>query len=135
MSKTRRIAAWILIVLIGGGLIFSAVMKLSGAAEVVKVMGEWNMADWRIPIGVVELATAILLLIPRTHSLGLLLATAYLGGAIATHIQQGEAPFAASPAIMLALLWIAGLLRHPELLVSFRHPARSSEPRPSEPRP
>lgn len=120
MSKKRRIAAWILIVLVGGTLVFSAVMKLVGPEAVVEIFRKWNLAEWRVPIGIVELVTGLLVLIPRTHSLGLLLATAYLGGAIATHLQQGEGMEATSPAIMLAMLWIGGLLRYSELLVSFR---------------
>lgn len=120
MSKARTIIAWILIALVGGTLIFSAVMKFVGPEEVVEIFHEWNLAEWRVPIGVVELVTGVLLLIPRTHSLGLLLGSAYLGGAIATHLQQGEAMESISPAIVLAMLWIGGLLMHSELLVSFR---------------
>ena len=124
MSKTRRIAAWVLIALMGAMLLFSAAMKLSAAQPVVEMFAKWDLVEWRVLIGVIELVAAVLFLIPRTHSLGLLLVTAYLGGAIATHLQQEDAPGAIPPAVMLALLWVAGLLRHPELLVSFRRPSK-----------
>jgi len=122
MSKARRIAAWVLIGLIGALLVMGAVMKIAGPPPVVEGFAKMGLADWRIAIGAVELLTAVLLLIPRTHSLGLLLLTAYLGGAIATHLQQEGGPQAIPAAVTLALAWIAGLLRHPELLVSFRKP-------------
>lgn len=120
MPKARKVAAWVLIVLVGGTLVISAVMKLVGPKEVVEIFQKWNLAEWRVPIGILELVIGLLVLIPRTHSLGLLLASAYFGGAIATHLQQGEAMEASSPAIVLAMLWIGGLLRHSELLASFR---------------
>lgn len=58
------------------------------------------------------------LLIPRTFSLGLLLLSAYLGGAIVTHMQHAD-PYV-MPSIMLVLLWTAGFLRYPETFKSFR---------------
>ena len=129
MSTVRRVAGWVLVLLIGGALTMSAVMKIVGHPSVVEVMSKWDLETWRVAIGVVELIAAILLVVPRTHSLGLFLVTAYLGGAIATHLQQGEALESMSPAIMLAMLWIAGLLRHPEMLISFwaRRVERSSD--------
>ena len=120
MSKTRRIAAWVLIVLLAGMFLMSAGMKIANPPEVREGFAKLNLTNWRLPLAIVEGGAALLLLIPRTHSLGLLLLTAYLGGAIATHLEQADAKGAISPAVMLALLWIAGLLRHPELLVSFR---------------
>lgn len=65
-----------------------------------------------------ELVSAVLFLIPRTTSLGVLLLSAYLGGAIVTHMQNGEPYF--GPAVLLLLVWVAGYFRHPELLQSFR---------------
>lgn len=127
MSMARRVTGWVLVVVIGAALVMSAVMKIIGHPSVVEVMSKWDLETWRVAIGVVELISAILLIVPRTHSLGLLLVTAYLGGAIATHLQQGEALESISPAIMLALLWIAGLLRHSEMLISFwRRPVEKS---------
>ena len=49
--------------------------------------------------------------------LGVLLLSGYMGGAIATHMQHGESYI--GPSIFLALIWVAGYLRHPELLQSF----------------
>jgi hypothetical protein len=41
-----------------------------------------------------------------------------MGGAIVTHMQNAEPYY--SQAVLLLLIWVAGYLRHPELLQSFR---------------
>ena len=71
-------------------------------------------------IAVIELATAVPLLFPRTRALGVLMATAYLGGAVAAHIAihrfTTNDPFVAfmalrthigtlEPGMLLAALW------------------------------
>src|SRR5207237_2567313 len=98
--------------------IFSASGKLLRAEAVVEAMSGWGLGDYVVLIGAGELVSAVLFLIPRTHSLGLLLLSAYMGGAIVTHMQHGEAFVAQS--VILALVWVAGYLRHPEVLQSFR---------------
>ncbi|PYU78533.1 MAG: hypothetical protein DMG50_27155 [Acidobacteria bacterium] len=56
-------------------------------------------------IAMLEASGAILFMIPRTRALGLLLVSAYLGGAIVTHLGRSQSPEAASPAFVLALFW------------------------------
>jgi hypothetical protein len=117
-SKARRIAAWILTSLITLLFIMSAVFKFLRAPEVMAAVEKWNLRDELILIGVGELVSAILFFIPRTHSLGVLLLSAYIGGAIVTHMQNDEPYY--TPAVFLVLIWVAGYLRHPQLLQSFR---------------
>jgi hypothetical protein len=100
--------------------IASGAGKLLRAEPVVEGMTKWGLGDQVLLIGVGELVSAVLFLIPRTHSLGLLLLSAYMGGAIVTHMQHGEAYVAQS--VFLALIWVAGYLRYPEVLQSFRAP-------------
>lgn len=64
-------------------------------------------------IGVVEVISLVLFIVPRTGVLGALLLIAYLGGAIATHLQHQQ-PIVMPVAIQV-LLWIAAALRFPEL--------------------
>ena len=40
-----------------------------------------------------------------------------MGGAIVTHMQHGE-PYV-SQSVMLVMIWVAGFLRHPQVLQSF----------------
>jgi hypothetical protein len=117
-SKARRITAWILTGLITLLFIFSAVMKFLRPPEVMAAVGKWNLTDELTMIGVGELVSGLLFFIPRTHSLGVLLLSAYMGGAIVTHMQNDEPYIVQS--IFLLVIWIASYLRHPELLQSFR---------------
>lgn len=112
-DKWQRVAGWILSGLIAAALIASAGMKLSQAAPVVEKFTEWGLKDHVILIGVGELVCALLFLLPRTGVLGTLLLSGYFGGAIATHLQHGEAIL--GPAAFLVALWVAAALRMPEL--------------------
>jgi len=118
-SKGRRIAAWILTGLITLLFVSSATFKFLAAPEVVVLFEKWGLRDQLILIGAGELVSVLLFLIPRTNSLGVLLLSAYMGGAIVTHMQNGEPYY--GQAVLLLLIWIAGYLRHPELLQSFRN--------------
>jgi hypothetical protein len=119
-GRARRIAGWLLTGLLTALFVGSAAAKLLRADPVVEMFRKWGLGDDVLLIGVGELVSALLFAIPRTHSLGVLLLSAYMGGAIVTHMQHGE-PYVAQ-SIILALIWVAGALRHPELLQSFRSP-------------
>ncbi len=117
-GKSRRIAAWVLTGLLTLLFSFSAVMKLAAAQPVVEVFTKWGLTNHLMLIGIGELVSALLFAIPRTHSLGVLLLSAYLGGAIVTHMQHGE-PYV-SPGVVLLLVWITAYLRQPEMFQSLR---------------
>ena len=70
-----------------------------------------------VVIGASELASAVLLLIPRTSSLGLLLSSAFWGGAICLHMSKGE-PFVLQ-SVLLLLTWVGAYLRVPGTFASF----------------
>lgn len=110
MSKSR-IAGWVLSVLLAAFLIVASAsgkfMEWEGKAEMFGKMGWSN--DVMFKIGVVEVAIAILFLIPRTAFIGAILLSAYLGGAVATHVRVGE-PFIA-PIVIAVVMWIALGLR------------------------
>jgi uncharacterized membrane protein YphA (DoxX/SURF4 family) len=118
ISRSRWIAGWVLTGLLTALFLASSAGKLAGAEQVVKMMGEWGLGKYVLLIGVGELVSALLFVIPKTHSLGALLLSGYMGGAIVTHMQHGE-PFIMQ-SVILALIWVAGYLRYPELLQSFR---------------
>src|SRR5436853_138457 len=77
------------VALIGGIMLLAGTPKVLGLVppEGVAQMG---LTDWIGVIGVGELATAVLLLLPRTASLGVLLASSFWGGAICLHMTRGE---------------------------------------------
>jgi hypothetical protein len=59
-----------------------------------------------VPLGIIELACVALCVLPATRLIGALLLTAYFGGAVATQLRVGAAPFELLfPVLLGALLW------------------------------
>ena len=117
-SKARRITAWVLSTLITLLFLISAVFKFLRPPEVMEPVQKWNLTDELTMIGIGELVSALLFFIPKTHSLGVLLLSAYMGGAIVTHMQNDE-PYI-TQAILLVVIWMTAYLRDPAVLQSFR---------------
>jgi hypothetical protein len=83
-------------------MVFSAVMKLIKAAPVVQGMPRFGYPESLIVIiGVLELLSCIIYLIPSTAVLGAILMTGYLGGATATNVRVGDPSY-----IMTVLLGV-----------------------------
>lgn len=116
--KARHRAGLVLSSLFGLLFTLSACGKLFGAAQPTEMLNQWGLGHYRLLIGAGELASAILFVVPRTASLGLLLLSAYMGGAIVTHMQHGDNFVIQS--VLLALIWLTGYLRHAEVFQSFR---------------
>lgn len=89
-------------------LIVDAVMKLIKPAPVVEATVKLGYSESVIlPLGVVLLISTVLYLVPRTSILGAILLTAYLGGAVATHVRAGESLFSIFFAVIFGvLLWL-----------------------------
>jgi len=117
ISKARKITSWVLTGLLSALFIMAAIMKFIGPEEVVRNFVNWGLDGKLILIGGGELIAAILFLIPRTSSLGVLLLTSLMGGAIATHMEHGEIYI--FPSIILVLVLVANYLRNPEMFSSF----------------
>ena len=117
LSAARRVTSNVLIGLGGVALIGSAAAKLAHVPKVVQQMAASGFAGERLTfIAVLEVFCAVLFLVPSTRAAGLLLVSAFLGGAIATHMQHGQS--VAQPAVFLAVLWLGAWLRHPQILWS-----------------
>ena len=106
-SKAKLWAGLVLSYLPGLPLLLDGVMKLAKPAFVVKANVELGYPESVvIPLGVVLTASTILYLIPRSAVLGAILLTAYLGGAVATHVRVGHGWFEILfPVIFGVLLW------------------------------
>jgi hypothetical protein len=126
ISKGRRIAGWVLTVLVSALFVASSAGTLMRSEQAVEMMQKYGFGDHVLLIGAGELVSALLFLAPWTHSLGLLLLTAYMGGAIATHMQHGESYVAQSG--ILGLIWLTGFLRYPEVFQSFRSTSSKEPP-------
>jgi uncharacterized membrane protein YphA (DoxX/SURF4 family) len=113
-EKTNRIIYWILTALIAFVFIGSAIGKLTANEEALKMATNFGLdAKTFSIIGVVELICVLLFIIPRTGVIGTLLLAAYMGGAIATHLEHGESVIA--PCVIQAFIFMAALYRFPEL--------------------
>lgn len=119
-SKGRKITAWIFVGLMSSLLMMSATMKIMAQrdAEIALNFVKWGLDGKLMLVGIGELLAAILFIIPRTSSIGVLLLSAHMGGAIVTHMSNGELYI--PQAIMLLLIWVANYLRNPEMLASFK---------------
>ena len=75
-------------------LLLDAAMKLAKPSFVVEGTVRYGYSESSIiPLGIVLLVSTILYLVPRTSVLGAILLTAYLGGAVATHVRAAEGLF------------------------------------------
>ncbi|HYL93450.1 MAG TPA: DoxX family protein [Alphaproteobacteria bacterium] len=119
ISRKRQITGNTLIVFGGLVLFLTAAMKLF-IPKVASEIGSMGFIGWRLMLVVgLEVGSAALFLVPATRSIGLLLVSSYMGGAIATHLSHGQ--LILQPAIFLSMLWLGAWLRHPEILWSLNH--------------
>ena len=111
MNKTRRIVGNVLIALSGLMLVASAIAKFAHVPKLVSEPGSMGFDRNKILfVAILEISSAVLFSVPITRPIGLLLVCAFLGGAIATHLQHGQS--IVQPAVVLAVVWCGTLLRH-----------------------
>lgn len=105
-----KIIGWILSALLTAFMLFSATGKFvdfPGKAEMFAQMG-WTVSTL-FNIGILEVAIALLFLVPRASFVAAILITAYLGGAVATHVRVNEAFY--FPIVLGVIYWVALGLR------------------------
>ena len=99
-------------------LIFDSVGKLLQVQPVIEGTKHLGYSpDIVFGLGVTLLLCVVTYLIPRSSVLGAVLLTAYLGGAVATHVRVGSPVFThiLFPVYVAALLWGSLLLRDARL--------------------
>ncbi len=115
-SKTKVYTGWVISILVGLALLASSVFKFMPPLNEDAVKGlehiGWR-ADQLPTLGVLEILSAVLYLIPQTSVIGAILITGYMGGAIATHLRVGD------PVIVQVLIpilaWLGLWLRDGQL--------------------
>ena len=113
-EKTKNIINLVLAGLVGFIFIGSSMSKFMANDEAIimaQAMGI-DASSYKI-IAVVELISILLFIYPRTGIVGTLLLVAYMGGAIATHLEHGQSIIA--PCAIAAFVWIVAVVRFPEL--------------------
>jgi hypothetical protein len=103
-------------------LLMSASMKLTHQPQVIDMLSkQLGYAESAITgIGLLELVCVVLYAIPATSLFGAVLMTAYLGGAVASHVRVAEG--FAPPVFLAILAWLGLYLRDRRLrdLLPFR---------------
>lgn len=128
-SRKLAIAGWVLSGLIA---LFMGVVSAAGKfiqpapPGVLETALHLGLPIEKYPaIGVVEIASVILFLIPRTAFVGAILIAAYLGGATAIHVRVGDPWF--MPPLMGVLAWVGYGLRRPDVIrAAFAAPPKTS---------
>ncbi len=112
-------AGWILSGLVLAFLLMDAIMKLLAIQPVLEAGEQLGFPGVPMArtLGVLLLVGAVLYIFPRTAVLGALLVTAYLGGAVATHLRLGSPLFShvLFGVYVGVALWAGLYLREPRL--------------------
>ena len=106
-----KIAGLVLHLLIGGLLIFTGSQKVLVSAP-PEALVKYGLGEQARLIGAGAILSALLLLIPRMSSLGILLVSSFWGGAICIHMAHDE-PYLFQT-VVLVLSWAGAYLRNPE---------------------
>ena len=99
-------------------LLFDGVAKLLQVQPVIDATIELGYARGTVvPLGVILLSSVAVYVIPRTSVLGAILLTAYLGGAVATHVRIANPLFShvLFPTYIAAFIWGGLVLRDPRV--------------------
>jgi len=86
-GKIINVGLWILQIAAAGMFLMVGFLKLSGDAQLVGLFEAIGLGQWfRYLTGALEVAGAILLLLPRTSGLGALMLAGVMAGAVITHV-------------------------------------------------
>jgi hypothetical protein len=112
-TKTKNIINWVLAGLVAFVFIGSAMGKFTADAKALEEFAKTGLTASKLTtLGVIEIISVVLWLIPRTAVLGASLLIAYMGGAIATHFLN-DMPLM-GPVIISVFVWVASAVRLPE---------------------
>jgi len=113
-TKTKSIISWVLSGLIGLLFFYSSLTKIFGNPKTLEIGSNFGLDNTTFKIiGTIELMSIALFLVPRTGILGSLLLIAYMGGAIASHLEHGESIISA--VFVSSFIWTVAVFRFPEL--------------------
>ncbi len=89
VARKTNLVSWLLQLLVAVILLQTLFFKFTGAEESVYIFTTLGAEPWgRISSGVVELIAASLLLLPRTVTLGAILALGTISGALLSHLTK-----------------------------------------------
>jgi uncharacterized membrane protein YphA (DoxX/SURF4 family) len=102
-TRVQNVSLWVVQVLLAAVFLGAGYAKLSGAPEMVQNFELLGFGQWfRYLTGGIEVAAALLLLVPRLAAVGALLLAGTMAGAVATHLLA--LPGSPVPALVLGAL-------------------------------
>jgi putative oxidoreductase len=111
----REVVIWIVTLLVALVCLRSGLMKMPGVPGVefwIRDFARWGYPEWfRIVVGIAELVSFLLLLVPRFAGYGALIFAVVMLGAIFTHATHGESVRLPFNIILLALSMIVVFVR------------------------
>src|SRR3989442_11035992 len=106
-AKIMNVVLWVLQIAAAGMFLMVGFLKLSGNAQLVGLFEAIGVGQWfRYLTGALEVAGAILLLLPRTSGLGALMLVGVMAGAVMTHVFI----VGGSPLMAIILLVVTGVV-------------------------
>jgi uncharacterized membrane protein YphA (DoxX/SURF4 family) len=114
-GRAARVALWALQIALAAAFLGAGGSKLAGTPDMVALFDAVGVGQWfRYVTGVLEIAGAILLLVPSLAGLGALHLAGVMAGAILAHFARIHTPPVA-PAVLLALLAVVAFARRREI--------------------
>jgi putative oxidoreductase len=108
----RTFATWALSALLAFAFLSSGVMKLMGHPMEEHAFQSFGYPLWFMyVIGLLEIAGAILVLVPRVAYVGAGLLACVMVGAVFSHLTHGQAAMTPVPLVLLLIALAAGTLR------------------------
>jgi uncharacterized membrane protein YphA (DoxX/SURF4 family) len=107
LSVARNVGLWVLQVLLAAAFVMAGFAKLSGQPAMVEEFEQIGLGQWfRYLTGGIEVASAVLLVIPRCTPVGAALLVCTMSGAVLTHLLK----IGGSPVPALVLGCFAGII-------------------------
>ena len=114
LGRAKKIALWSLTTLLAALFLLVGTLKLAGAEQLVAQFTKFGLPTWfRLFVGVAEIAGAVLLIVPRTTTLGAGGLGILMAGCVFLHFKTGEGPQSIPALVLLTLLAITGYARLP----------------------
>ena len=121
MTKTRiakEVVLWIIALFLALVCLRSGWLKVTGNVFWVRDFHRWGYPDWfRIVVGIAELTSMVLLLIPRFASYGASLFAVVMLGAVFTHATHNEFSRLPFNLLLLGLSLIIIIARKPNFIM------------------
>jgi len=108
----RTTITWVLSILLAIAFLVASFVKITAQPVMVQGFTTFGFPVWFLYVtGFIELAGAILVLLPRFAGIGAALLSCVMVGAIFAHLRHGQSAMAVVPLILLALSLTVGWLR------------------------